>query len=154
MRDLLIKSDWFKNFSNVPDDIKDIIFSRIIRQGCFEEEIDTSKDGENWGLEVAWGEIQGNIQRMKEAKEQKQNYGKIHGRKPAANEKEIYEYIQEHPSAKVAEIGSALGLEAGYSSKGPYAYVYDMQVWKDRKKITKDVSYEEFFGKNDSEFRF
>jgi hypothetical protein len=142
MRDLVIKADWFEGFEKAPEDLKKEIFYRIIKQGCFEEEIDCSND--DFSLESNWKHIQGNIQRMKEAKEQRQEFGKTHGRKPKANEEQVYEYLQKHPKAKVAEIGAALGLEQGNSAKGAYAYIYDMKSWKQRKMISADISFEEF----------
>lgn len=142
MRDLVVKASWFEGFEKAPEEIKKEIFYRIIKQGCFEEEVDCSND--DWSLDSNWKHIQGNIQRMKEAQEHKQEFGKTHGRKPMANEEKIYGYLQQHPSAKIAEIGAALGLDEGHSSKGPYAYIYDMGVWKNRKKIRGDISFEEF----------
>jgi hypothetical protein len=142
MRDLVVKASWFEGFEDAPEELKKEIFYRIIKQGCFEEEVDCSND--DFSLKSNWIHIQGNIQRMKESQEQKQEFGKTHGRKPMANEQKIYEYLQQHPSARAAEIGAALGLDKGHNAKGDYAYIYDMAVWRNRKKIQLGVSFEEF----------
>ena len=146
MRDLVVKADWFKGFQKMPENIKKEIFYRIIKLGCFEEEIDTTED--SWEIESIWSNIEGNIIRMKKSKEDSEKYGKNHGRKPMANEDKIYEYLQKNPKAKVKEIGAALGLDKGNSSKGDYAYIYDMKVWRERKNIKEGFSYEDFLDGN------
>lgn len=149
MRDLLVRAEWFKGFENAPEEVKKEIFYRIIKEGCFEEKVNDSPN-DHWGISSVWNGIQGNIQRMKDAQERKIEYGRTHGRKPMANEEKVYEYLQQHPSAKVKEIGMELGLEKGNSSKGAYAYIYDMGVWKNRKKINADVSFEEYLSAENS----
>ena len=87
---------------------------------------------------------------MQSTYEHRQNVGKTCGKKATIEEKELYDYIKDHPNAKGKDIGEALGAEPGHSKKGPFAYIYDMKVWKKREDIWKGtLTYEELFPENE-----
>lgn len=131
MRDVLVKAEWFEEIKNAPEEIQKELFYRIIKVGCFEEEVDTQND--EWGVSNAWFNLKGHIDRMKDAHNMNVENGRKNGRKIMADPQLVYDYCQENPKAKVNEVGIALNLPQSVAGKGPYAYLYDNEGWKNRK---------------------
>lgn len=131
MRDLLIKEKWFTKLKNAPEEVLKEVCYRLVKYGCFEENIDES--GDSYEISYPWDEIKGNIDRMWAAKEGNIENGRKNGKKMIADPQMIYDYCQANPKAKANDVGEALGLPKTPAAKSPYAYIYDNPGWKNRK---------------------
>lgn len=131
MRDVLVKENWFEGLEGASQELLDQIFIRIMRYGCFGQEIKTENDDPF--LKYAWNQVKGHIDRMTNKHDELVEKGKVNGKKMVGDPQQIYDYCQLNPKAKVNDVGEALGLLRTNAGKGPYAYLYDNPGWKNRK---------------------
>ena len=138
MRDLLVLSKWFDGLETAPQgDLKEIGY-RIVKIVLGKEnEIDSSDDV--YPMSKIWKDIEKNALGTYDAYMEKKKFGEEHGRKMDPASIMAWQYCQLHPKASANEVGEYLYsqgvLEKGSEAnkKGPFAKVYDLEGWKERK---------------------
>lgn len=136
MDSLLILRKWFNGLENAPDEVLDLLGSRIIKL-LLNKEIDDSND--DWEYAKVWMDIKKDVLGTYNAYQKNKEYGELHGKKMDPASILTWQYCQDHPKANVNEVGEFLlskGIDkrgSATNKKGIYSKIYDLDGWKQRK---------------------